>query len=85
MKNDDELTLVRAAEQLKEGLHNTSIECLVDDFFVNNLPTEVFRRRRSRNILGSMHMIDPIESGRKIQQMAEGIQTGTGFEQQQNE
>jgi hypothetical protein len=35
-------------EQLKAGLHRSEVEKLVDEFFLENLPTDVFRRRRSQ-------------------------------------
>ena len=33
---------------MKAGLHRSEVEKLVDEFFLENLPTDVFRRRRSQ-------------------------------------
>lgn len=53
-KEEDKINNIEiAVEQLKAGLHRTEVERLVDEFFLENLPTEVFRRRRSQLFRGN--------------------------------
>jgi len=53
-KEEDAINNVEVAvEQLKAGLHRTEVERLVDEFFLENLPTDVFRRRRSQLFRGN--------------------------------
>lgn len=49
MNEEDEiLNLDEAVNQLKSGIHMSEVEKLVDEFFLANLPTEVFRKRRTQ-------------------------------------
>lgn len=51
---DEGLTVELAVEQLKMGLHSSHIEKMVDEFYMANLPTKCYRRKRSAGVTRRM-------------------------------
>ena len=49
--------------ELKAGLHQSEVEKMVDEFFLSNLPTDMFRRKMSK---GGIFFPSPIPSPSRL-------------------